>query len=478
MANIGGQMVTNENYRTPFRLFPDIGAGDTLALSRTYYRIAHVDNVGNRVALYAENAYRNSAFYPNTTDQDCNVYSTIGSVRTNLLADFNNIQTALPNINNYIPPANDTSDNLVATDRMWLPSRPEVLATNGTWGMTATRNSYNPFGFGSSAWHRSPSSTSDASFVSSDGMTSWGTVTFSYAVRPALYLDVNALSLYVVTADPSNPPNFAVVPEIGSLSPVMENGNYSFKVYESTPCNSHTDTDGDHKCDACDFEMNVHTAFETSISSNANCTICTAARNLTLLSNFTVSGAFNSGGVTLSRPQYGGSAVGSFTIITTSGTDGTFFNGDALLTTTHFPSNGNSVNFRYEATVFIGGIEYKVTRFIRATRSGQAITTPLTAPPLGSGIVASSVVRITAQSPGQVYTALADLTGYTVTANGAILTPVSNVFIISNIVANQVILISGSIVPKFEVTVTNNGPYDDCTVTYNGITDKTIIFEV
>ncbi|MCL2570678.1 MAG: hypothetical protein FWE16_05770, partial [Firmicutes bacterium] len=201
---------------TPFRLFPNIGTGTAFHLSRTYFRIAHVDSSNQRLALIAETSYRASQF--NLIGQGNNYATSL--VRTNLLNDFNNVNID-GRFNLYILPANKTSDNLVSTDRVWLPSYDEVR-DGGLWDLNARLRGLTPrvSFFSASTSLRSPYGidskvrmNANGSFVNHGASTNAG-------VAPSLYLDTLALfsDILATFQDGSNPLARVSSPEEGGAS--------------------------------------------------------------------------------------------------------------------------------------------------------------------------------------------------------------------------------------------------------------------
>ncbi|MCL2570181.1 MAG: hypothetical protein FWE16_03160, partial [Firmicutes bacterium] len=185
---------------TPFRVFPDTGTGYTLALSRTYFRIAHIDSTNGKVALIAETAYRRSAV-------------DVHTARAELLNDFGNVnQNGRYNV--FILPAPKETGNIVATDRVWLPSFNEIR-DEGVWGLDASLRGFVPqtrallaplF-----AWLRTEPEGRRV-----DGLVANG----SGGIAPSIYLDTLALfnPLFATFQDGSNPLARVSSPEEGGAS--------------------------------------------------------------------------------------------------------------------------------------------------------------------------------------------------------------------------------------------------------------------
>jgi len=196
IGNVVSQLITNNDKRTPFRLFPEITTADVNVqhLTRTLWRIAHVDT--NHVTLYAETAYRSSEF-DTTANRNPATNEYNGSlVQNRLKTDFAAITTAIPTLitNNIVLPANTSSDNLDPDDLIWLPSETEVVST---WNLnTNLRRAYNG-GYAptnaSLAWLRSPGTTGNARYVDPNGNLFSNSVTLAFAVRPALHLTLSSL---------------------------------------------------------------------------------------------------------------------------------------------------------------------------------------------------------------------------------------------------------------------------------------------
>ncbi|MCL2846384.1 MAG: InlB B-repeat-containing protein [Firmicutes bacterium] len=206
------------NRDTQFRLFPDVGSGNVLNLSRLTWRITHVN--GDRVTLWASAAYRNSQYH---TANSFIAYNN-STIRSNLLADWGGITAGIAGLGTHVLSHGTTATHANTADLIWLPELADVGSNNsagvrsGTWNMTPAERTYNANGFSTSAFLRSPNDAWAAS-VTTNGNAhangwSWNA---SHAVRPALHLSLSSLaqasSLGGTIAAPANPaqPNTATL---------------------------------------------------------------------------------------------------------------------------------------------------------------------------------------------------------------------------------------------------------------------------
>ena len=185
---------------TYFRLFPDLnlGSGNLRALAHTYWRVAHVS--GDRVAMLAVSSYRTSSFGPANE----RAYGT-SIVRNALVTDFNALPSGIRENPAILTKGTHNNPggypNVPATDRIWLPSHPELFNSDGAggWGLNGPDRSYNPFSAGvagANAWTRTATTATHAATVfsiSTTGILSAHLVTDTIAIRPALYLSLNSL---------------------------------------------------------------------------------------------------------------------------------------------------------------------------------------------------------------------------------------------------------------------------------------------
>ncbi|MCL2556833.1 MAG: hypothetical protein FWE03_07480, partial [Firmicutes bacterium] len=189
--------IAQTNRTAQFRLFPDIGTGHTLLLSRLYFRIAHTDASTDRITLWASGAYRNSQFHGALLPENGNNHRVEeyrnSLLRSNLTRDFEGITSVVPSILSYILAHGTSTDGANAEDRIWIPSWQEI---NTEWGLSEDEKRFEPNGFWRNAWLRShsPSFMANAHIMLSEtGVVSSANATLVCAVRPALHLSLRAL---------------------------------------------------------------------------------------------------------------------------------------------------------------------------------------------------------------------------------------------------------------------------------------------
>ncbi|MCL2556601.1 MAG: hypothetical protein FWE03_06280, partial [Firmicutes bacterium] len=187
--------IAQTNRTAQFRLFPDIGTGHTLLLSRLYFRIAHTDASADRITLWAAGAYRNSQFHGALLPENGNNHRVEeyrnSLLRSRLKEDFAPIhQIAGDNILRQ----GVTSDGANAEDRIWIPSWQE-LGING-WNVPLELRGFDTNGNSDRAWLRMRSGLSvnwQVTVWEGTGIDWAGLPTNNFAVRPALHLSLRAL---------------------------------------------------------------------------------------------------------------------------------------------------------------------------------------------------------------------------------------------------------------------------------------------
>ena len=187
-------------FMRPFRIFPTVGEEGTSEwhLSQTYFRITFVHGQGlnRRVAFWAWNAYRNSVYHTSTLTPYSN-----SLVRQGLVTDFGVIQAEIPLLNTHITTALKTSEGVLVTDRIWLPSLAEVAA-GGEWGLTPAQRTGNPNGNNAWSWLRSmPESMANTVTPTGGTAQSMMTSTVVHGVRPAFYFNLGNLENAVAEYD-------------------------------------------------------------------------------------------------------------------------------------------------------------------------------------------------------------------------------------------------------------------------------------
>ncbi|MCL2846676.1 MAG: S8 family serine peptidase [Firmicutes bacterium] len=187
---------------TQFRLFPDVGTGHTLALSRLNWRIVHVN--GDRVTLWASQVYRNSIFHSRVHDvvgnpnTDWRVLPYRDSMlRSNLLADWNGIASGLPNIGNHILPHGTTAHGANASDPLWIPSFwPGSGGELDVWNLPQGLMTAEWSGAIAGTWLRDVSTTHPNNVrvvLANNGTTAWIWGDNQRWVRPAIHLSLSSL---------------------------------------------------------------------------------------------------------------------------------------------------------------------------------------------------------------------------------------------------------------------------------------------
>ena len=187
---------------TQFMLFPNIGTGNTLELSRLMWRVVTVD--GDRVTLWATGAYRTSQFHNNTTSgtggHNMPLYRD-SLVRTNLLHDFNHLLNSSMIDSEIILPYGSDHDGANPSDIIWLPSENHAVVLNGDnwnwWGLsTAQSRPFHSHGSGNwNSWLRTSANNQvDSAVVINQSFNrDWRAGTTSHGIRPALHLSLSAL---------------------------------------------------------------------------------------------------------------------------------------------------------------------------------------------------------------------------------------------------------------------------------------------
>ncbi|MCL2556803.1 MAG: hypothetical protein FWE03_07320 [Firmicutes bacterium] len=189
---------------TEFRLFPLVhDRGEAVAnLSRLSFRIMSVTN--DRITFWASSAYRNSVYNSTLYDPETGAPSTWNDggvpplyseseLRTNLLADFTALSSAVPHLTSHVMTQNTNIHGARPSDRIWIPSSQE-MGING-WRLTAEDISFEGGEFGSSIWARNISSTFPQQvvvYVEAGTLTSGG-AQLSRGVRPALHISLESL---------------------------------------------------------------------------------------------------------------------------------------------------------------------------------------------------------------------------------------------------------------------------------------------
>ncbi|MCL2556835.1 MAG: M64 family metallo-endopeptidase, partial [Firmicutes bacterium] len=181
---------------TSFQLFPSVGTGHPLNLSRLRWRVVDVDSANDRITIWAAGAYRNSRF--NALESGVMPPYSRSELRNNLLTDWGGVTSSIPRINNYILRHGSSLVGANANDPIWIPSDEEIRLD---WGLGNTGYAqYRRFQmneFNERAWTRTIRSAGYANqkwTIPYDGGTRlWVTGTTQRAVRPALHLSLSAL---------------------------------------------------------------------------------------------------------------------------------------------------------------------------------------------------------------------------------------------------------------------------------------------
>ena len=181
--------VENLDRNTHFRLFPSVGDTGTHVrnLSQLNWRITAVDL--HSITFWASGAYRASRF--SQFWDDTRLYND-SLLRTNLMADFDDLVYNLSWIKDNLVTQGVTEANANPNDLIWIPSQYEVRQ-GGLWGLN---NAQRAFPAAGPAWLRTPfGQGTDAFTVNNQGnMILDRNVAMDHTfVRPAIRLCISVL---------------------------------------------------------------------------------------------------------------------------------------------------------------------------------------------------------------------------------------------------------------------------------------------